>query len=190
MSLSLALVIGILVAGLTNDRVVPVVEAQAGAAHSSVHVAQNGRLASGLIFAHGVAIDGVATDGFFVENIGIDASLVESPCGIAGAGDGVYLFGAYPSGDAPVSLTGAYPSGDAPVSLTGAYPSGDAPASLTGAYPSGKALVTSGSSFVGRDIQVFGGVLQGENIEVTPSGLIKGHNLRVVGAYITAPCSR
>src|SRR5215212_1921347 len=107
---SLTLVAGILVAGLTNGRLIPAVKAGGGAPGVSSLAAQNGTLSAGLISASGVVIGGVPTDGIFDGQIEIGNTLVESRCGIDTSG-GVFILGAYPSGNAP-SLTGAYPSGN------------------------------------------------------------------------------
>lgn len=213
---SLTLTGGILVAGLTNGRVVPGARAQVNSGGATTLMAHNGTLAGGLINARGVIVNGVAINGVFAGRLGIDNSLLESACGISGSGDGVYILGAYPSGnaaDGPSGTNGAYPSGnaasdapstngaypsgnlsDAPTGPNGAYPSGNSPSdapSINGAYPSGNiyGAYPSGNTYVGSGLEVFGGVLEGDQIRVA-NGVITGRNLRVVGAYVTAACSR
>lgn len=129
-------VAGILVAGLTNTRVIPSVGAHSGGSSLS---GQHGSLAARLITARGVIVNGVATDGFFDNRLEIADAFLESQCGIASAGDGVYLLGAFPSGVAgnEPSLSGAFPSGVAAESGDGgAFPSGVS-ANSGGAFPSG-----------------------------------------------------
>jgi hypothetical protein len=229
---SLTLVVGILVAGLTNSRVIPA----ASAAKVTSRAANDGTLVAGLITATGVVINGVATDGVFVSSVGIGHSVVESPCGIAALGGGVYALGVITSGnraDGSPSKTGVITSGeiaapsspgpgdDSP-SVTGVITSGEiaapntqpsktgvitsgeiaapnTPPSATGVITSGElpdgdgpvsanGVITSGNFYVGKSLNVIGGVLTGENIRVK-DGIIRGKNLRVEGAYVSSPCA-
>jgi hypothetical protein len=211
--MSLTLVVGILVCDLTGLRALPAASAQTGAVRS-VSVAT---LAGGVIAAKGVVINGVATDAVFLGGVKVSNSVIDAGRGITRFGalgvGGVYVLGAYPSGD-PEPVNGAYPSGDPdpvngaypsgdpdPVSgaypsgdpepVNGAYPSGD-PEPVNGAYPSGDPDDVSGAYpsgvIYGGDggLEVIGGTLQGDNIQVT-NGVISGENLVLVGAFVTSP---
>ena len=208
---SLTIVAGVLVAGLTDSRAIPAVKAESHASHAT----RKGALAARLITARSVVVNGVPTDGFFDGQIEIVDSSVESPCGIANVGDGVYILGAYPAPvmeppsttgaypapleqpsltgayPAPVmeppSTTGAYPAPLEQPSLTGAYPAPLEEPSLTGAYPA--PVYEGGSTYISDSVEVFGGVLEGEHIHVA-NGVIRGKNLRVVGAHVSGGCSR
>jgi hypothetical protein len=184
---SLSLVVGILVADLTNHSVFTEAHAQV-IAGSAIQVATPDATLSGdVITAQGLFINGVATDGVFLRSVRISNSFVRTGCGINALGggsvlDSMNLLGAYPSGD-PIDPTtgpsGAYPSGEV-TGPTGAYPSGEV-TGPTGAYP-------SGVTYSGSGLQVIGGVLEGSDIHVT-NGVISGSNLRVVGAYVTSTCA-
>ncbi|MDT5156086.1 MAG: hypothetical protein QOC99_485 [Acidobacteriota bacterium] len=172
---SLSLVVGILVADLTNHSVFTEAHAQV-IAGSAIQVATPDATLSGdVITAQGLFINGVATDGVFLRSVRISNSFVRTGCGINALGGGSVLDS--------MNLLGAYPSGD-PIDPTtgpsGAYPSGEV-TGPTGAYP-------SGVTYSGSGLQVIGGVLEGSDIHVT-NGVISGSNLRVVGAYVTSTCA-
>jgi len=172
---SLSLVVGILVCDLTGLHALPAANAQTGAAYSGQISVPAATIAGSVIAAKGVVINGVATDAVFLGEVSVSNSVVE--------GGGVYVLGAYPSGDPgsdPEDAGGAYPSGIALPDVNGAYPSGD-PGSggveSDGAYPSGV--------IYGDGLEVVGGTLQGSNIQVT-DGVISGDNLVLVGAVVTS----
>jgi hypothetical protein len=210
--MSLSLVVGILVCDLTGLRALPAASAQTGASRS----VSAARLAGGVIAAKGVVINGVATDAVFLGGVKVSNSVLDAGRGItrlgaAGTG-GVYILGAYPSGNPddvngaypsgnPDDVNGAYPSGEIdPVSgaypsgeidpVNGAYPSGN-PDDVNGAYPSGNpddvsGAYPSGVIYGGGGLEVVGGTLQGTNIQVT-NGVITGEDLVLVGAFVTSP---
>ena len=212
MLMSLSLVVGILVCDLTGLRAVPAASAQTSAVRS-VSVAT---LAGTVIAAKGVVINGVATDAVFLGRVTVSNSVLDAGRGITRLGasgtGGVYVLGAYPSGN-PDDVNGAYPSGEIdPVSgaypsgeidpVSGAYPSGEIdPVSgaypsgeidpVNGAYPSGEidpvsGAYPSGVIYGSGGLEVIGGTLQGTNIQVT-NGVISGENLVLVGAFVTSP---
>jgi hypothetical protein len=149
--MSLLLVVGILVADLTNYHILPAAQAQTVVLKVVPVTAPNATLSSEVIAARGVTINGVASDAVFVGSVRIGNSFVDPNCGVTklgvnAAGDTVYVLGAYPSGtptDGSTGPNGAYPSGnptDGSTGPNGAYPSGnptDVGTALDGAYPSG-----------------------------------------------------
>lgn len=178
--LSISLVVGIFVAGLTSSRLLPAAGAQSSTGVSVA--APYATLAGGVISARGVVINGVATDALLVGNLRIVDSVVESRCGITplgvgGSGESVYALGVFTSGNRADSLVG--PNG---VFTSGNLAGSDEPVGPNGVF-------TSGNVYVGRNLQVVGGSLSGGDIQIH-GGIVSGNNMSVVGAYVTGDCAR
>jgi hypothetical protein len=182
---SLSLVVGILVSGLT-DSVVPVAKAQTGSAEtprvapvrSTIMVGNSGVAASRIIFK-GVAIDGVPTDAVLE---GGHIRLV----------NGVII-----SGESPVSenLVVSGVVSDNPLDTDGVIISGEivggSPDSLDGVIISGEIQkpegVTVNSITAPTDaVVVTGGILEGDDVNVTDGIIISGTNITVTGATVSA----
>ena len=149
--MSLSIVAGIFVAGLTNSRVLPAAKAQTPQ-HVTVD-ASEATLAGTAITAKGLVINGVATDAVLPGGIGISGSAVDTGCGLtalgfSATGGAVYSLGALTNGGAQTN--GVYASGNVigeeqpPAEDGGVYTSGNVAggAQTNGVYASGN--VTGG----------------------------------------------
>jgi hypothetical protein len=214
--MSLSLVAGIFVAGLTNSRVLPAAKAQNvqqvtfGAPYATV--------AGTVMVARGVVVNGVASDALIPGTVRISDTVVDSGCGLTAlgfsmTGDMVYALGVFTSGniaggDDPTGPNGVFTSGnlaggDLPTGPNGVFTSGnltggDQPIGPSGVFTSGNVadedspagpsgVFTSGNVYVGDNLQIVGGVLTGSNIQIT-NGVISGSDLQVTGAYVTSAC--
>lgn len=167
---SLSVVVGILVAGLTHSSFLSSAKAQTDSEPvfviigNSVPVLQ-GEVVGRLISAKGVLIDGVPTDFLFDERIEILDSAIVSD--IPMALDGVGISGVVaPKTEVVVvgTLQDPPPYG---VGISGVV------------APKTEVVVSSDSG-----VEVTGGQLLGDNISIV-DGVLRGENLRVVGATVS-----
>jgi hypothetical protein len=178
--MSLSLVVGIFVAGLTNSRVLPAAKAQN--IQQVTFGAPNATLSGPVIAAKGVVINGVASDALIPGSVRISDSVVDSGCGITalgfnGTGDAVYILGVFTSGN-----DGGIDGSTGP---NGVFTSGNFAGEEPPIGPSG--VFTSGNVYVGSSLQIVGGILSGTDIQVI-DGVISGSNLQVTGGYVTGAC--
>lgn len=204
---SLAVVAGIFVAGLTNSRVLPAAKAQGN--RRVALKAHGARLAGTVIAAKGVIVNGVASDVLIPGSVRISNGVVDSGCGLTAlgnspAGDIVYALGVFTSGnltggDVVVSSSGVFTSGnivggDEPISPSGVFTSGNDNGGVEPIGPSG--VFTSGND--NGEVEpispsgVFTSGNDGGEVEpISPSGVFTsgnvyvGDNLQIVGGVLS-----
>src|SRR5215204_3605797 len=152
--LSLSLVVGIFVAGLTNSHVLPAAQAQT--IEEITSPSPDGKLVGTVIAVQGVVVNGVATNALIPGGVRFNNTFVDLGCGIttlgySSTGDTVYSLGVFTSG----TLTGSYTTGGP----NGVFTSGTLTGSYTTVSPNG--VFTSGTIYVGDSLQVVGGALSG-----------------------------
>ena len=192
--MSLSIVAGIFVAGLTNSRVLPVAKAQT--AQSVTGNVPEATVAGTVIAVKGLVINGVATDALIPGGVRITDGAVNAGCGFtalgfSATGDAVYALGAYSGG---VFTSGNDHGGDITPNEGGVFTSGNSGGVFTSGNDNGGdpaaglgGVFTSGNVYVGDSLQVVGGVLSGSDIQVV-NGIVSGSDLQVSGGYVASVC--
>ena len=179
--LSLSLVVGIFVSGLTNSRLLPAAKAQ-----TITGEAPPATVVGTVIYLRGVVINGVVTDAVIPGSVRISNSVVDSTSGVVSR-NGVFTSGN--DEEITPSQNGVYTSGNDEdgnvVTANGVYTSGNDGEEEPQA--SGDGVFTSGNVYLGDCLQIVGGVLSGNDIQIN-DGVISGSDLQVTAGYVTGAC--